>query len=176
MKICTMPLKFAEFCLIILKIVRIWNDVELENAEKNLYSIAKSALIKSRTSPFKFDLPTWIPSLCIEKPMHEKTCSWYGCRATERGPSVALQIVGAGPPPEEIAEKIEGSITSAIPDAEVIVRLGTPGHFEIRVVSSVFEGKTRVQQQQTVYRAINHLLLGKNPPVHAVDRMECLTP
>lgn len=89
---------------------------------------------------------------------------------------MALQIVGAGPPPEEIAEKIEGSITSAIPDAEVEVRIGSPGHFEIRVVSTVFEGKSRVQQQQTVYRAINHLLLGKNPPVHAVDRMECVTP
>ena len=87
-----------------------------------------------------------------------------------------LQIIGAGPEPEEVAAKIAGSIESEIPDARVKVTPTSPGHFEISVVSQIFEGKSRVQQQQAVYKAVAHLMNGKNPPVHAVDRMTCTTP
>jgi acid stress-induced BolA-like protein IbaG/YrbA len=89
---------------------------------------------------------------------------------------MALQIIGAGPDPEEVAAKIKGSIESGIPDARVEVTPGSAGHFEIRVVSETFAGRTRVQQQQSVYKTITHLMQGKNPPVHAVDRMECVVP
>ncbi|NNL64814.1 MAG: BolA/IbaG family iron-sulfur metabolism protein [Myxococcales bacterium] len=52
----------------------------------------------------------------------------------------------------------------------------SPGHFEIRVVSSAFEGLSRVKQQQLVYGAITPLMSGDAPPVHAVDRLETLVP
>lgn len=89
---------------------------------------------------------------------------------------MALQILGTGPKPEEVAEKLRGSIEQAIAGARVEVTCGSAGHFEIRVVSDTFAGKNRVQQQQTVYAAIAHLMKGKNPPVHAVDRMVCELP
>jgi acid stress-induced BolA-like protein IbaG/YrbA len=89
---------------------------------------------------------------------------------------MALQIVNAGPKPEEIAEQIRGCIGEAIPGAEIEITPGGPGHFEIRVASALFEGKGRVQQQQLVYGAITELMAGRTPPVHAVDRLECVVP
>lgn len=89
---------------------------------------------------------------------------------------MALQILGTGPKPETVAEQIRESILGEFPEAEVHVEIGSPGHFEIRVVSAHFEGLNRVKQQQSVYKAITHLMKGTNPPVHAVDRMECQLP
>jgi len=89
---------------------------------------------------------------------------------------VALQIVNAGPKPEEIAEQLRGAIAEAIPGGQIEITPGGPGHFEIRVVSEAFEGKNRVQQQQLVYGAITHLMAGRTPPVHAIDRLECVAP
>ena len=87
-----------------------------------------------------------------------------------------LQIIGAGPEPEEVAAKIAGSIESEIPDARVEVTPTSPGQFVFWVVSQIFEGKSRVQQQQAVYKAVAHLMIGKSPPFNAVDRMTCTTP
>lgn len=89
---------------------------------------------------------------------------------------MALQILNAGPKPEEIAEQIRGCIAQAIPESEIEITPGGPGHFEIRVVSALFEGKSRVQQQQLVYASITELMAGRTPPVHAVDRLECVAP
>jgi acid stress-induced BolA-like protein IbaG/YrbA len=89
---------------------------------------------------------------------------------------MALQIVNAGPKPEEIAEQMRTRIAEAIPNAQVEITPGGPGHFEIKVVSEAFEGKNRVQQQQLVYGAITDLMAGRTPPVHAVDRLECALP
>lgn len=89
---------------------------------------------------------------------------------------MALQIINAGPPPEEIIGRIRTAISQAMPSATVDVQSGGPGHFEITVTDSVFEGLSRVQQQQRVYGAITALMAGPNPPVHAVDRLECLLP
>lgn len=80
--------------------------------------------------------------------------------------------VGAG----DIAEEIRGSILEAIPGSEIEVTPGGPGHFEIRVVAAVFKDETRVRQQQLVYGAITHLMSGPNPPVHAIDRLDCVIP
>ncbi len=89
---------------------------------------------------------------------------------------MALQVLNAGPRPEEIAEKIRAAIEDVIPGAGIEVKPGGPGHFEIRVSSDAFAGKNRVQQQQLVYGAITHLMSGRTPPVHAVDRLECVVP
>jgi acid stress-induced BolA-like protein IbaG/YrbA len=89
---------------------------------------------------------------------------------------MALQIINAGPPPEEIVDRIRAAIGEAMPAALIVVQPGGPGHFEITVTDVVFEGLSRVQQQQRVYGAITELMAGPNPPVHAVDRLECLVP
>ncbi len=89
---------------------------------------------------------------------------------------MALQIINAGPPPEEIAEQIRAAIAGALPDATIEVQPQGPGHFEICVTDVVFEGLSRVKQQQRVYGVIAELMAGPNPPVHAVDRLECRVP
>ncbi|HEB88892.1 MAG TPA: BolA/IbaG family iron-sulfur metabolism protein [Deltaproteobacteria bacterium] len=60
-----------------------------------------------------------------------------------------------------------------MPDAVIEVRPRGPGHFEITVTDSAFEGLSRVKQQQRVYAAIADLMSGPQPPVHAIDRLEC---
>jgi stress-induced morphogen len=89
---------------------------------------------------------------------------------------MALQIVNAGPGPEETIADMRTRIEAAIPDASVEIQSGGPGHFEIKVSSRAFEGKSRVKQQQLVYGAITELMAGSNPPVHAVDRLDCVVP
>ena len=89
---------------------------------------------------------------------------------------MALQILNAGPDPEIIVGRIREAIAQALPEAEIEVRAASPGHFEIRVVSAAFEGKSKVKQHQLVYGAITELLSGDAPPVHAIDRLECRTP
>lgn len=89
---------------------------------------------------------------------------------------MALQILNAGPDPEQVAAEIKSVIIEALPDAVVEVEPRGPGHFEIKVVSNAFAGESRVRQQQIVYGAITHLMAGSSPPVHAVDRMECVIP
>ena len=88
---------------------------------------------------------------------------------------MALQILNAGQEPEDVVSKLRGNIEAAIEDAEVTVTAAGPGHFEIRVVSSAFDGLNRVKQQQLVYGAIADLMAGQNAPVHAIDKMECIT-
>jgi acid stress-induced BolA-like protein IbaG/YrbA len=88
---------------------------------------------------------------------------------------MAIQIQG-GSQTANTLEQIRGSILEAIPDADVDVRSGGPGHFEIRVASIAFREKRRVAQQQLVYGAIAHLMAGGDAPVHAIDRLECVVP
>ncbi len=54
------------------------------------------------------------------------------------------------------AGEIEGLIKDAIPDATVRIEdlRGDGDHYAAYVVSSAFEGKTRVQQHQMVYQAL----------------------
>ena len=77
---------------------------------------------------------------------------------------------------EDVTETLRRAIEARLPGARVEVGSGSPGHFEIRVVSEVFAGKSRVQQQQLVYQAIGHLLAGDAAPVHAIDRMDTRVP
>ncbi|MBJ18686.1 MAG: BolA/IbaG family iron-sulfur metabolism protein [bacterium] len=89
---------------------------------------------------------------------------------------MALQIINAGPPAEEIAGRIRSAIADAMPDATIEIQPQGPGHFEIRVTDAAFEGLKRVKQQQLVYGAITELMAGPNAPVHAIDRLECNVP
>jgi acid stress-induced BolA-like protein IbaG/YrbA len=89
---------------------------------------------------------------------------------------MALQIINAGPDPDETCASIRECIAEAIEGAQIEVHAPSSGHFEIKVVSGAFEGLSRVKQQQLVYGAISHLMSGNTPPVHAVDRLQCVVP
>lgn len=54
------------------------------------------------------------------------------------------------------AHDIEKMIRDAIPDAKVTIRdlAGDGDHYAAEVVSESFRGKSRVQQHQMVYRAL----------------------
>jgi acid stress-induced BolA-like protein IbaG/YrbA len=76
-------------------------------------------------------------------------------------------------PPDETAGRIREAIESAIEGSRVEAQ-GLGGHFEIRVVSPVFAGKSTLQRQRLVLGAIAHLMKGDSAPVHAVDRIEAV--
>jgi acid stress-induced BolA-like protein IbaG/YrbA len=84
---------------------------------------------------------------------------------------MSLRILNS-PDSAPTLEKLRSAIESALPGAGVDVTPSSPGHFEIVVTSEVFAGKTLVQQQQLVYRAIAPLMQGDAPPVHAIDRLQ----
>jgi acid stress-induced BolA-like protein IbaG/YrbA len=86
---------------------------------------------------------------------------------------VPLQILNA---PDSVTDQLRKALEGAFPGDAVDVKPGGAGHFEIRVVSRQFDGKSRVQQQQLVYKAIGHLLAGDAAPVHAIDRMDTQVP
>ena len=76
---------------------------------------------------------------------------------------------------ERITRDLESAIAGAIPDGRIEVRNISPGHFEIDVVAPVFDGMSRVKQQQLVYGAIAPLMRGDPAPVHAIDRLTTRT-
>ena len=55
---------------------------------------------------------------------------------------------------------LESRIKAALPDAQVTIRdlTGTGDHFEARVVSGAFEGKSMVDQHAAVYAPLQDLL------------------
>ncbi|HTO59794.1 MAG TPA: BolA family transcriptional regulator [Bradyrhizobium sp.] len=69
---------------------------------------------------------------------------------------------------------IEQLIRQAFPDAEVIVTdlAGDGDHFGARVVSRAFTGKSRIQQHQMVYAALQGKMGGE---LHALA-LETLVP
>lgn len=83
--------------------------------------------------------------------------------------------IGISDPAGEIRAAMTTAIEQALPGAQVEVTANSPGHFQIRVVSGAFAGKSRVQQQQLVYQAIAPLMKGEAAPVHAIDRLETIT-
>lgn len=72
----------------------------------------------------------------------------------------------------EIVESLRQAVMAAIPDAQVEVGANSPGHYQLRVISPTFGGKSMLQQQQMVYAAIAGLMRGDNAPVHAIDRLQ----
>ncbi len=61
------------------------------------------------------------------------------------------------------ASEIERLIKEAIPDAEVTIEdlRGDGDHYAALVVSRAFEGKSRVQQHQMVYQALQGRMGGE---------------
>ena len=61
------------------------------------------------------------------------------------------------------AKDIESLIKSALPDATVTIRdlAGDGDHFAAEVVSESFRGKSRVQQHQLVYKALQGKMGGQ---------------
>ena len=66
--------------------------------------------------------------------------------------------------PEQVAAMIE----AALPDAKVQVQdlTGGGGHYQVTVVSSLFEGKGLVQQHQMVYGALRQAM--SSEAIHAL--------
>lgn len=71
----------------------------------------------------------------------------------------------------EIRDKIEAEVPGAT--ADVRDYTGTGDHFQVRVVASAFEGLTRVERHQLVYRALGAAVDGRT--IHAIA-LETLTP
>ena len=86
---------------------------------------------------------------------------------------MALKIIGTD---DGVAERMRAAILEVLPGAEVEVRGGGSGHFEIRVVSEAFRDQSRVKQHQLVYQAVAPFMAGDAPPVHAIDRLETALP
>ena len=90
---------------------------------------------------------------------------------------MALRILSSPPPePAALADQLQRAVEAALPDAQVEVEAGSPGHFSLHVVSAAFAGLPRVRQQQRVYAAIAHLMAGDAAPVHAIDQLVTKTP
>jgi stress-induced morphogen len=60
------------------------------------------------------------------------------------------------------AEEIEALIRTHIPDAQVSIRdlAGDGDHYAATVIAESFRGKSRVQQHQIVYRALQEQMGG----------------
>jgi acid stress-induced BolA-like protein IbaG/YrbA len=87
-----------------------------------------------------------------------------------------MSIEIQGSPSQNIVQQLRSAIEEAVECRELSVEPGSPGHFSIRVASESFADLNRVKQQQLVYGAIAHLMNGDAAPVHAIDRLECITP
>lgn len=64
--------------------------------------------------------------------------------------------------------EVEALLRAAFPDATVLALedlTGTKDHYQATIVSSAFEGMSRIKQHQAVYRALGDLMKG---PVHAL--------
>ncbi len=61
------------------------------------------------------------------------------------------------------AVRIENLIKESLPDAQVTIQdlAGDGDHYAARVISSAFAGKTRVQQHQMVYQALQGRMGGE---------------
>ena len=65
---------------------------------------------------------------------------------------------------------IKEMIAAGLPDADIVVEGDDGTHFQARVISAAFEGKTLLQQHQMVYKT-----LGKSmgAEIHALALQTC---
>ncbi len=68
-------------------------------------------------------------------------------------------------------DAVKAMIEEALPDAEVTVEdlVGDNNHLAAKVVSEAFRGKTRVQQHQMVYAALQGKMDGMDGELHALQ-------
>jgi stress-induced morphogen len=81
--------------------------------------------------------------------------------------------------PTNFVGDVRAAIKTAVEAAIVGARCeatGGGGHFEIVVTSAAFSGQSLLNKQRMVLSAIAHLMKGDGAPVHAVDKLETLTP
>jgi len=76
----------------------------------------------------------------------------------------------------QVCAAVKSALEASIAESKAIVTMGSPGHFEIEVVSAAFAGKSRLESQRLVLSSIKHLMAGQSAPVHAVDRMVTRAP
>jgi stress-induced morphogen len=64
-------------------------------------------------------------------------------------------------------ESVRRLLLLALPDAdiELVDLTGTEDHYQARIVSRAFDGKTLIEQHQLVYRALGDAMHG---PIHAL--------
>ncbi|HCU26094.1 MAG TPA: BolA family transcriptional regulator, partial [Deltaproteobacteria bacterium] len=57
-------------------------------------------------------------------------------------------------------DEVRNKLVQAFPNSEVLVEdmTGTMDHFQVLVISRLFEGKTMVEQHQLVYKALGDLM------------------
>ncbi len=67
------------------------------------------------------------------------------------------------PSPDVIRERLLASFPDAT--VEVSDMTGTQDHFQAKIVTSAFAGKSRVEQHKMVYTALGDLM---NGPIHAL--------
>jgi acid stress-induced BolA-like protein IbaG/YrbA len=87
-----------------------------------------------------------------------------------------MKLPVSSPGTPSVSADIRDAIARCLPDADVRVSAGSPGHFHISVVAEEFRGKTRLACQRLVYKAIAPLMQGDRAPVHAVDQLETKVP
>ena len=73
--------------------------------------------------------------------------------------------------PAEVEKRIRENVED-VSHVEIEDLTGTKDHYRAVVVAKAFEGKSRIEQHQLIYRALGELMSG---PVHALT-LETLTP
>ncbi|HET7544385.1 MAG TPA: BolA family transcriptional regulator [Polyangiaceae bacterium] len=76
---------------------------------------------------------------------------------------LVLYAVGMPMHPDEVKRRIAAVIPSAL--IEVTDLTGTQDHYQAKIVSSAFAGKSIIEQHQLVYRALGDAMDG---PIHAL--------
>ena len=66
--------------------------------------------------------------------------------------------------PSELKQKLQDAFPGAV-RLEVEDLTGTKDHYKAVIIASEFNGKSRIEQHQLVYRALGTLMAG---PVHAL--------
>ena len=63
--------------------------------------------------------------------------------------------------------ELKNALLASFPDADVEIRdlTGTRDHYQARIVSAAFAGKSRIEQHRLVYAALGDAMKG---PVHAL--------
>ena len=66
-------------------------------------------------------------------------------------------------PPDEVRARLLAAFPAA--EIEVVDLTGTQDHYQARIISSAFEGRSLIEQHQLVYRALGAAMDG---PIHAL--------
>ncbi|HEX4475999.1 MAG TPA: BolA family transcriptional regulator [Polyangiaceae bacterium] len=71
-------------------------------------------------------------------------------------------------------QELEATLLRAFPDADLEIKdlTGTRDHYQARIVSTAFAGKSRIEQHRLVYAALGDAMKG---PVHALA-LQTFTP